>query len=39
MASELHSWRFKLDFFQVGYPVATTVLAILQQLPSDIVRL
>ena len=27
MASELHPWRFELDFYQVGYPVATSHFA------------
>ena len=37
MASELHPWRFKLNFFQVGYPVATSHFAATPQ--SDVVRI
>jgi len=37
MASELHPWRFELEFFQVGYPVATSHFAVTPQ--SDIVRI
>ena len=38
MASELHPWRFELDFFpQVGYFVATSHFAATPQ--SDVVRI
>ena len=37
MASELHPWRFELDFFQVGYSVATSHFAATPQ--SDVVRI
>ena len=37
MASELHPWRFELDFFQVDYPVVTSHFAATPQ--SDVVRI
>jgi len=37
MASELHPWRFELDFFQVGYRVAPSHFAATPQ--SDVVRI
>ena len=37
MASELHPWGSEMDFFQVGYPVATSHFAATPQ--SDVVRM
>ena len=37
MASELHPWRFEPNFFQIGYPVATSHFAATPQ--SDVVRI
>ena len=37
MASELHPWRFELNFFQVCYPVATSHFAATPQ--GDVVRI
>ena len=37
MASELHPWRFELEFSPVGYPVATSHFAATPQ--SDVVRI
>ena len=37
MASELHPWRFKLEFFPISYPVATSHFAATTQ--SDVVRI
>ena len=37
MASELHPWRFELEFFQVGYPVVTSHFAATPQ--SDVVHM
>ena len=37
MASELHPWRFELEFPPVGYPVATSHFTATPQ--SDVVRI
>ena len=37
MVLELHPWRFELDFFPFGYPVATSQFAATPQ--SDLVRI
>ena len=40
MASELHPWIFELEFFQVGYPVATSRFAASFVTPqSDVVHI
>ena len=40
MASELHPWKFELDFFpQVGYPVAIIISQFAATPESDVVRI